>query len=175
MRAVTPAGDEYTKGFQQHAAKGYNTAVVLGRDGEFVGYYRKAWPCCPDQDGNSMDDGYPSREMVKTFDLDFGRLGIQVQSGSRHFHSITPMQNQKASCKGWLYQSLSMRYDDVSKLVSAAICFADLLRPQFPGHVSSNVRCRRGHCRMAVSLRRRDSAARLRDAVPLLHSPGRLG
>ncbi len=100
MRAVTPAGDEYTKGFQQHAAKGYNTAVVLGRDGEFVGYYRKAWPCCPDQDGNSMDDGYPSREMVKTFDLDFGRLGIQVQSGSRHFHSITPMQNQKASCKG---------------------------------------------------------------------------
>ena len=25
-----------------------------------------------------MDDGYPSRELVKTFDLDFGRVGLQT-------------------------------------------------------------------------------------------------
>ena len=25
-----------------------------------------------------MDDGYPSRDMVKTFDLDFGRVGVQT-------------------------------------------------------------------------------------------------
>ena len=29
-------------------------------------------------DGTTMDDGYPSRELVKTFDTEFGRVGLQT-------------------------------------------------------------------------------------------------
>ena len=52
--------------------------VILDRQGEMVGYYRKSWPCCPSPDGTTMDDGYPSRELVKTFDTEFGRVGLQT-------------------------------------------------------------------------------------------------
>ena len=80
MRAPAPAGDPYRPDPARDSGRrlGYNTDVILGRDGEMVGYYRKAWPCCPGPDGTSMDDGYPSRELVKTFDLDFGRVGLQT-------------------------------------------------------------------------------------------------
>jgi hypothetical protein len=60
-----------------------------------VGYYRKAWPCCPAPGGSTMDDGYPSRELVRTFDLDFGRVGLQVGLGriiALHYCSSTPYQ-----------------------------------------------------------------------------------
>jgi predicted amidohydrolase len=79
MRAAAPADDPYpvdpTRGTEK---LGYNTDVILDRHGEMVGYYRKAWPCCPSPSGTTMNDGYPSREMVKTFDLDFGRVGLQT-------------------------------------------------------------------------------------------------
>merc|ERR1712137_1405434 len=72
IRALAPQDDPYL------GPKGYNTVVILGRRGEVVGYYRKMWPCCPGPDGTSMNDGYPSREGVKVFDLDFGRVGLQT-------------------------------------------------------------------------------------------------
>ena len=73
MRATAPRGDPYPVDTQRGTKKlGYNTDVILDRQGKMVGYYRKSWPCCPGPDGTTMDDGYPSRELVKTFDLDFG-------------------------------------------------------------------------------------------------------
>ena len=79
MRASAPPGDPYPVDPARGPNKlGYNTDIILGRDGQMVGYYRKSWPCCPSPDGQTMDDGYPSREMVKTFDLDFGRVGLQT-------------------------------------------------------------------------------------------------
>ena len=57
---------------------GCHADVILDRQGEMVGYYRKSWPCCPSPDGTTMDDGYPSRELVKTFDTEFGRVGLQT-------------------------------------------------------------------------------------------------
>ena len=80
MRAPQPAGDPYQPDPARDNGKklGYNTDVIIDRQGEMVGYYRKSWPCCPEPNGESMDDGYPSRELVKTFDLDFGRVGMQV-------------------------------------------------------------------------------------------------
>jgi hypothetical protein len=54
---------------QADDGKQYNTAVLLGRDGQIVGYYRKVFVfwgeelCC-------------GREGVKTFDLDFGRVAM---------------------------------------------------------------------------------------------------
>ena len=80
MRAVAGSGDLYpaNPAFGRHL--GYNTDVVLDRAGAVVGHYRKSWPCCPPPAGAgvSMDDGYPSREMAKVFDLDFGRVGLQT-------------------------------------------------------------------------------------------------
>jgi len=81
MRAAQPADDPYpvdpTRGLAD-TKLGYNTDVILDREGQMVGYYRKSWPCCPSPDGTTMNDGYPSRELIKTFDLDFGRVGLQT-------------------------------------------------------------------------------------------------
>ena len=79
MRATAPQGDPYPVDPARGTKKlGYNTDVILNRQGENVGYYRKSWPCCPGPDGTTMDDGYPSRELVKTFDTEFGRVGLQT-------------------------------------------------------------------------------------------------
>ena len=81
MRAAQTADDSYPADPGRPKAwkkLGYNTDVILDRQGEMVGFYRKSWPCCPNPDGSTMDDGYPSRELVKTFDLDFGRVGLQT-------------------------------------------------------------------------------------------------
>lgn len=80
MRAPNPANDPYEPDPARVKGRklGYNTDVIIDRKGKMVGYYRKSWPCCPSPDGGSMNDGYPSREMVKTFDLDFGRVGLQT-------------------------------------------------------------------------------------------------
>jgi hypothetical protein len=54
---------------QADDGKQYNTAVLLGREGQIVGYYRKVFVfwgeelCC-------------GRDGVKTFDLDFGRVAM---------------------------------------------------------------------------------------------------
>jgi predicted amidohydrolase len=79
MRATAPEGDPYPVDPARGTKKlGYNTDVILDRQGKNIGYYRKSWPCCPGPDGTTMDDGYPSRELVKTFDTEFGRVGLQT-------------------------------------------------------------------------------------------------
>ena len=58
VRATAPAGDPYPVDPVRGTKKlGYNTDVILDRQGEMVGYYRKSWPCCPGPEGTSMDDG----------------------------------------------------------------------------------------------------------------------
>ena len=89
VRAAQQADDPYEADPlrpKAYGKLGYNTDVILDREGEMVGYYQKAWPCCPAPDGTTMDDGYPSRELVKTFDLDFGRVGLQTVRTRRNRH-----------------------------------------------------------------------------------------
>ena len=79
MRVKSPEDDPYPADPARGTKKlGYNTDVILNREGVNIGYYRKAWPCCPGPEGSTMDDGYPSRELVKTFDTEFGRVGLQT-------------------------------------------------------------------------------------------------
>jgi len=54
---------------EQAGDEQYNTAVLIGREGEIIGYYRKVFVFW----GEGL---HCSKEGVKVFDLDFGRISI---------------------------------------------------------------------------------------------------
>lgn len=54
--------------------KAYNAAVVIDRQGEFLGNYKKIHPTI-----GEMDEGvFPGPFDAPVFDLDFGKIGIQI-------------------------------------------------------------------------------------------------
>lgn len=56
-----------------------NAAVLLGRDGAVVGIYEKAHPVTSTPDYTALEWGTsPGPEIPPVFDLDFGRVGIQI-------------------------------------------------------------------------------------------------
>ncbi|HRX59035.1 MAG TPA: carbon-nitrogen hydrolase family protein [Eubacteriales bacterium] len=52
----------------------YNTAVIIGRDGEVAGRYRKTHLCASEKRCYGVDAG----DELPVFDLDFGRIGIAI-------------------------------------------------------------------------------------------------
>lgn len=56
----------------------YNSAVVIGRSGDVVGVYDKIHPVTTSHDYTVFEDGVTPGEEAKVFDLDFGRIGIQI-------------------------------------------------------------------------------------------------
>jgi predicted amidohydrolase len=61
-------------GLIEHAGKAiYNTSVLIGRDGELVGKYRKV--CLPHQE---IDSGITPGADYPVFDTDFGRIGMMI-------------------------------------------------------------------------------------------------
>lgn len=52
----------------------FNTAVLIGRNGELEGRYRKVHPYWPEE----MFDGIMPGDSLPVFDLDFGRIGVMV-------------------------------------------------------------------------------------------------
>lgn len=56
----------------------YNSAVILGRDGGIVGVYNKRCPVTTSPDYTVLEDGLRPGETLPVFDLDFGRIGIQI-------------------------------------------------------------------------------------------------
>eukprot|EP00164_Ancoracysta_twista_P002061 GFYU01002714.1.p2 GENE.GFYU01002714.1~~GFYU01002714.1.p2 ORF type:complete len:427 (-),score=130.84 GFYU01002714.1:35-1315(-) len=55
----------------------YNTDVLLGRNGEFIGKYRKLYPCCPPPGHfTPNEDVHPGDGGVQVWDLDFGRVAM---------------------------------------------------------------------------------------------------
>lgn len=59
--------------YEQEGETVYNTSVMLGRDGEFVGKYRKV--CLPREEING---GITPGTEYPVFDLDFGRVGMMI-------------------------------------------------------------------------------------------------
>jgi beta-ureidopropionase len=57
----------------------YNSAVIIGRKGEIIGIYDKAHPVTTNPIYTEFENGLsPGTEDVPVFDLDFGRIGIQI-------------------------------------------------------------------------------------------------
>ncbi len=56
----------------------YNSAVVLGRDGDIVGIYDKRHPVTSTNDYTLLENGVTPGTDDGVFDLDFGRVGIRI-------------------------------------------------------------------------------------------------
>jgi len=56
----------------------WNSAVVIGRSGEIAGIYDKAHPVSSSSDYTVFEDGVTPGSEIPVFDLDFGRIGIQI-------------------------------------------------------------------------------------------------
>lgn len=56
----------------------YNSAVVIDRGGEVAGVYHKVCPVTSSADYTVLEDGVTPGTSLPVFDLDFGRVGIQI-------------------------------------------------------------------------------------------------
>ena len=59
--------------YEREGEHTYNTALVLGRDGEPVGKYRKLHPTIPE-----LESGVSPGQEMGVLDLDFGRIGLMI-------------------------------------------------------------------------------------------------
>jgi predicted amidohydrolase len=55
-----------------------NSAIVIGRDGGIVGAYHKHCPVTTSADYTVFEDGIAPGSDIPVFDLDFGRVGVQI-------------------------------------------------------------------------------------------------
>ena len=56
----------------------WNSAIVIGRDGDIVGIYDKVHPVTSTPDYTEFEGGVTPGKDYPVFDLDFGRIGIQI-------------------------------------------------------------------------------------------------
>jgi predicted amidohydrolase len=56
----------------------WNSAVVIDRSGEVLGTYDKVHPVTSSSDYTVFESGVAPGRAVPTFDLDFGRIGVQI-------------------------------------------------------------------------------------------------
>ena len=59
--------------YERDASAVYNTSVLIGRDGQFMGKYRKV--CLPREE---IDGGITPGKEYPVFDTDFGRVGMMI-------------------------------------------------------------------------------------------------
>ena len=59
-------------------SKIWNSAVVIDRSGEILGIYDKVQPVTTSSDYTVFENGVTPGREIQVFDLDFGRIGIQI-------------------------------------------------------------------------------------------------
>lgn len=59
-------------------ARIHNSVIVIGRDGSIVGVYHKRCPVTTSADYTVLEEGISPGKDLPVFDLDFGRIGIQI-------------------------------------------------------------------------------------------------
>jgi predicted amidohydrolase len=64
--------------YTKRGGRVYNSAAVVDRSGDVVGVYDKIHPVTTSHDYTVFEDGVTPGEEAKVFDLDFGRIGIQI-------------------------------------------------------------------------------------------------
>ncbi|MBN1875281.1 MAG: carbon-nitrogen hydrolase family protein [Anaerolineae bacterium] len=62
----------------EHGGKYWNSAVIIDRQGHILGIYDKAQPVTTSVDYTVMENGLMPGGDPPVFDLDFGRIGIQI-------------------------------------------------------------------------------------------------
>ncbi len=61
-----------------HRDRVHNSAVLIGRDGGIVGMYHKHCPVTTSADYTVFENGITPGTDIPVFDLDFGRIGVQI-------------------------------------------------------------------------------------------------
>lgn len=61
-----------------HDGRIFNSAVIIGRDGRICGIYDKVCPVTSAPDYTVLEDGVTPGSETPVFDLDFGRVGVQI-------------------------------------------------------------------------------------------------
>lgn len=122
--------------------KMYNTAVIIGRDGEVVGKYRKTHLC--GSEGRCF--GISQGDELPVFDLDFGRVGIAICMDMYYpeiFRILTlkgariifwPHQTYGPSEEMIMVQARCRALDNSCYLVGSNFASPDYYAPYDPGH-----------------------------------------
>ena len=80
----------------------WNSAVILGRNGEIVGVYDKAQPVTSSEDYTEMERGVcPGITPSPVFDLDIGRVGVQICYDVGFLESWQSLADQGAELVLW--------------------------------------------------------------------------
>jgi len=64
--------------FTQRQGRFWNTAVIIDRKGDIMGVYDKLHPVTSSSDYTTMEDGITPGAAAPVFELDFGRIGVQI-------------------------------------------------------------------------------------------------
>jgi predicted amidohydrolase len=82
----------------------YNAGILVGRNGETVGTYRKLHLAVPMGRDSTEDGATPGKE-VPVFDCDFGKLGIQICFDMEYDYGWTELAKKGADIVVWPTQS----------------------------------------------------------------------
>jgi predicted amidohydrolase len=82
----------------------YNVGILVGRNGETVGTYRKLHLAVP-AGRDSMEDGVTPGKEVPVFDCDFGKLGIQICFDMEYDYGWTELARKGADLVVWPTQA----------------------------------------------------------------------
>ena len=81
-----------------------NAAVLIGRNGDVVGIYRKVHLAVP-AGSNSLEDGTTPGKQVPVFQCDFGKLGIQICFDMEEEYGWRELARHGAEVVAWPTQS----------------------------------------------------------------------
>jgi predicted amidohydrolase len=81
-----------------------NVAILVGREGEVVGTYRKLHLAVA-VDSNSMEGGMTPGKQVQVFDCDFGKLGMQICFDMEYDYGWEQLARKGAELVAWPTQS----------------------------------------------------------------------
>ena len=81
-----------------------NVGILVGRNGEVVGTYRKLHLAVP-EGSDSMEGGTTPGKQVPVFDCDFGKLGIQICFDMEYDRGWRDLARQGAELVAWPTQS----------------------------------------------------------------------